>query len=200
MFIMVINITDDKRLTSQQCSYMPLLLRLSAERISKHQLQAVHILAHDTRTSSKDRYRYRYRYIFRYANMQHMPLALLAIMTTKAFDMSLSAAFVSDQHVSDHSCHTSQGVALTAHRLLHWPIISQKPKRKQPRCPTWLRERVNVDLLCSKSAPQLLLAAISHLHFNDWRLRLTRPDHLKLVISGLTCKQCISLTSLLVVP
>ena len=71
MVIMVINITDDKRLTSQQCSYMPLLLRLSAERISKHQLQAVHILAHDTRTSST----YRYRYILRYANIVTISLS-----------------------------------------------------------------------------------------------------------------------------
>ena len=51
--------------------------------------------------------------------MQHMPLALLAIMTTKAFDTSLSAAFVSDQHVmllyQPRGCRDSSQAAALAH-------------------------------------------------------------------------------------
>jgi len=38
---------------------------------------------------------------------------------------------------------------------------------------TWLGEGVNVNLLGPKGAPQLLLAAVLHVHLNHWSLRLT---------------------------
>ena len=41
---------------------------------------------------------------------------------------------------------------------------------------TGLRKGVNVNLLRSKGTPELLLAAVPHLHLNDRRLRLTRSD------------------------
>ncbi len=41
---------------------------------------------------------------------------------------------------------------------------------------TWLGEGVNVNLLGPKGAPQLLLAAVLHVHLNHWSLRLTSSN------------------------
>lgn len=60
-------------------------------------------------------------------------------------------------------------------------------KRSNLCCLTWLGEGINVNLLGSKRAPKLLLAAISHLHLNDRRFRLAGPDQLQLLICWLPC-------------